>query len=80
MKGKFAYMSPEQIRGLPLDKRSDIYGLGLVLYEVLAARRAIEGKSDLEIMDAALKMEITPLEQVRSGVPPRLLAIPEASR
>jgi tRNA A-37 threonylcarbamoyl transferase component Bud32 len=75
VKGKFAYMSPEQIRGQPLDARSDLYALGLVLYELLASRRAIEGENDVAIVRNAMQMAIEPLSTVRFDVPPGLQAV-----
>ncbi len=75
IKGKFAYMSPEQLRGNPLDHRSDIYGLGLVLYELLAAERAIPGSSEAEIAQNALQMKYPPIEVKRPDVPAPLKAI-----
>ncbi len=73
IKGKFAYMSPEQIRGQQLDGRSDLFGLGLVLYELLANMRAVPGVSDAEMAQNALAMKITPIAQVRPDLPPQLL-------
>ncbi len=75
IKGKFAYMSPEQLRGNPLDGRSDIFGLGLVLYELLASERAVPGSSEAEIAQNALVMKFPPIEQKRPDVPPQLKAI-----
>jgi serine/threonine protein kinase len=75
IKGKFAYMSPEQLRGNPLDGRSDIFGLGLVLYELLAAERAVPGSSEAEIAQNALTMNFLPIERKRSDVPAALKAI-----
>lgn len=72
IKGKFAYMSPEQLRGRPLDKRSDIYALGFVLYELLAGSRAIQGANDAAMMDAALKRKFDPIEARRPDVPAAL--------
>jgi len=52
--GTAAYMSPEQAAGRPLDARSDIFAFGLVLYEVLAGRRAFAGKSEVDTLHAIL--------------------------
>ena len=53
--GTVGYMSPEQVRGQKLDWRSDIFSLGLVLYEMLTGRRAFAGPSAPEIMTAVVK-------------------------
>src|SRR5262245_57141458 len=52
LKGKFAYMSPEQARSMPLDQTSDLFSLGLILYEMLVGRRAISGATDFEVLQA----------------------------
>jgi TolB-like protein/Tfp pilus assembly protein PilF len=53
--GTASYMSPEQVRGLPADARSDIFSFGSVLYEMLAGRRAFPGKTPADSMAAVLK-------------------------
>jgi len=53
--GTVGYMSPEQVKGQPADHRSDIFCFGLVLYEMLAGRRAFSGGSPIEVMNAILK-------------------------
>jgi len=55
--GTIGYMSPEQVQGRPADPRSDIFSFGLVLYEMLAHRRAFSGGSSVEIMNAILKAD-----------------------
>ncbi|MCI0634469.1 MAG: serine/threonine protein kinase, partial [Actinobacteria bacterium] len=55
--GTVGYMSPEQVRGLPADHRSDIFSFGAVLYEMLAGRRAFQGETSVETMTAILKQE-----------------------
>lgn len=59
--GTVAYMSPEQVRGLPLDARSDQFSLGLVLYEMAAGKRAFDRPSGPETMTAILREEPAPL-------------------
>ena len=49
-KGKFAYMSPEQIRGAAIDRRTDIYAAGVVLWEALVGRRLFQASSDAELL------------------------------
>ena len=53
--GTIGYMSPEQVRGEPVDARSDIFALGAVLYEMVAGRRAFAAASRIETLNAILK-------------------------
>ena len=55
--GTAAYMSPEQAKGRLVDKRTDIFALGCVLYEMLTGKRAFDGEDVAEILGAVLKSE-----------------------
>ncbi len=68
VKGKCAYMSPEQARGKPLDARSDIFALCSVLWEMLAYRRLFEGDSDFEILNNVLNQSVPPPSLFRPEV------------
>ena len=59
--GTVGYMSPEQVRALPADHRSDIFSIGVVLYEMLTGRRPFGGASTVETMNAILKEDPAPL-------------------
>src|SRR5579863_9226205 len=69
LKGKFAYMSPEQIRGLPLDRRSDIFAIGICLYEMLTGERLFVGDSDFSVLERVRKAEVTPPSQFNRRIP-----------
>src|SRR5258708_1210085 len=60
--GTAGYMSPEQVRGAPLDHRSDIFSFGCVLYEMITGQRAFQGASSVETMHAILRGEPSELE------------------
>ena len=62
------FMSPEQIRGKPLDGRSDIYALGLVAYEMFTGRLPFEGKSAQDMMIARLRGQPLPLRKARQDL------------
>jgi serine/threonine protein kinase len=74
IKGKYAYISPEQARGGEADRRSDIYALGLVLYEVTTGERAYQG-DDVEILRAVAASDYLPPEVVRPDYPQELRSI-----
>ncbi len=70
--GTVGYMSPEQVRGLPLDHRSDIFSFGAVLYEMASGKRAFRGDSSVETMNAILKEEVPELSDSGAHVSPGL--------
>ncbi len=72
VKGKCAYMSPEQARGKMLDGRSDIFSIGILMYEMLTGRRLFTGDSDFDILTKVLKEPITPPGQFRPGLDPEI--------
>jgi Tol biopolymer transport system component len=72
--GTVGYMAPEQLRGLPVDQRADIFALGAILYELLSGRRAFARDTAPETMTAILKEEPADLA-VGGGVPPALVRI-----
>lgn len=74
-KGKWAYMSPEQVRGEPLDRRSDVFALGIVLFELSTSRRLFSKKDQDAALRAAREQAITPPSQVVPGYPAWLEAI-----
>jgi serine/threonine protein kinase/tetratricopeptide (TPR) repeat protein len=59
--GTLPYMSPEQATGRPLDGRSDMFSLGVVLYELLAGRRPFEGENGAQLLEAILQKDPRPL-------------------
>lgn len=61
LKGKLGYMSPEQVDGLEVDGRSDLFSLGVVLFEMLTGRPFFTGKDDFEILGQMYESTLTPL-------------------
>jgi len=75
LKGKLAYMSPEQLSRAPIDRRLDVWAAGVCLWELLTLRRLFGKRSELEIVQAIGSEPILKPSQVRTGVPPELDAI-----
>ncbi len=70
--GTVGYMSPEQVRGLPVDARSDIFSFGAILYEMLTGKRAFRGDSAVETMNAILKQEPEDLGAMTTDISPAI--------
>jgi Tol biopolymer transport system component/predicted Ser/Thr protein kinase len=73
--GTAGYMSPEQVRGLTVDLRSDVFAFGSVLYEALAGIAPFAARSAIEVMSGILAIEPVPISERRSDVPAELQRI-----
>jgi serine/threonine protein kinase/CheY-like chemotaxis protein len=75
LKGKLLYMSPEQATGQPLDNRSDLYSLGLVLFELLTGERCFQADSELGVLDKVRQGRIADLATLNPTVSRDMAAI-----
>src|SRR5688500_3705249 len=69
LKGKFGYMSPEQVRGLPLDRRSDIFAIGTMLYECLTGERLFQGETDFSTLEKVRNVDIQAPRTINPLIP-----------
>ena len=72
LKGKFGYMSPEQVQGRPIDHRSDIFALGTVVHETLTCQRLFFGESDFATLELIRDGQVAPPSRVNPDVPAEL--------
>ena len=70
--GTVKYMSPEQAQGKPVDARSDIFSLGVVIYEMLAGRAPFEGDNPAELINSIVEDDPTPLSKLVPDIPVQL--------
>jgi serine/threonine-protein kinase len=75
IKGKFSYLSPEAALGHPVDARTDIFAIGIILWELLAGRRLFIGESDLETVRLVQAARVPSIRRINPHVPPELDAI-----
>ena len=75
LKGKIAYMAPEQARCKPLDRRADVFVIGIILWEILAGQKMWKGLADMEIVNQIFSRELPSLEALRPDVPADLAQI-----
>lgn len=75
IKGKFAYIAPEQATGDDLDRRADIWSVGVVLWEALAGRRLFKGKTDVGTLQETLSKRVPSLLEIHTDVPRELAEI-----
>jgi serine/threonine-protein kinase len=72
VRGKLGYMSPEMVRGLPVDRRSDVFALGVVLHELLSGVRLFTGAAELAVMEKVSAAEARPPSCANPAVPAEL--------
>src|SRR5262249_16078490 len=70
--GTPSYMSPEQLRGDDLDPRTDIFSIGLLIYQMATGKQAFSGKTGGMILEAILPRQRTPVRSLNPEIPPRL--------
>ncbi|HZJ53401.1 MAG TPA: serine/threonine-protein kinase, partial [Myxococcaceae bacterium] len=75
LKGKFAYMAPEQARGESVDPRTDLFALGITLWELLTGARLFDGESDLAVLRAVQEREIVSPSSLSRAVDPALAEV-----
>ncbi len=75
LKGKIPYMSPEQCRGELVDRRSDIFSIGTLLWELTTGKRLFAGENEFAILNRVAKADVPPPSSVRPEYPPELEAI-----
>ena len=72
VKGKFGYMSPEQVKGEPLDRRSDVFAAGICLYELLTGERLFSGDNDYAAVERVRNVRIDPPSRLNRQIPSAL--------
>jgi serine/threonine protein kinase len=72
LKGKFGYMSPEQVQGLEIDRRSDVFGVGICLYELLTGERLFVAESDFATLEKVRNVDIMPPSTYNRRIPEEL--------
>ena len=72
IKGKFSYLSPEAAKGGTVDARTDIFAVGIILWELLAGRRLFMGESDLETVRMVQSARVPSIREINRNVPPEL--------
>jgi len=72
LKGKVSYMSPEQAKGAPIDRRSDVFSLGIVLWEMITGTRLFRGENDLATIQMIINQPAASPSSYRSECPPEL--------
>lgn len=72
LKGKFGYMSPEQVRGLEIDHRSDIFAMGVIMYEMLTGEKLFVGESDFSTLEKVRNAEVASPREFNPEIPPGL--------
>ncbi len=77
LKGKISYMAPEQCRQEPLDRRADVFALGIVAWELLAGRKPFSGNSELATMQAIVTGDVPDLRKERPDVPEAVVQVIE---
>ena len=75
IKGKLGYMAPEQCRGLPLDRRCDVFCVGILLFELTTGRKLYRGRDDYELLRAVVERRATRPSAVVPGYPAALEAV-----
>ncbi len=75
VKGKFAYMAPEQVRMLPVDRRADIYSAGVMLWEMLTGEKLLKSDNELGMLTQILAHKFAAPHELKPSIPEKLSAV-----